>query len=176
MYNKNWIQRGRRGLIHSYESCSLAHDDKMAQLLEKGPAAAAAGGGWTCRKLYFQIWLEESSPNTWDADARRTWRFTENRDYCLESDSPSGGGGSAGWSSSVVVSTFLSCSWTQRKLLVWSEGESDRLFFSPSVSLQWGRRTNCFLVSLRWVRWASSRFTCNTQVCLIQQTPATPHL
>ena len=35
MYNKNWIQRGRRGLIHSYESCSKAHDDKMAQLLRE---------------------------------------------------------------------------------------------------------------------------------------------
>ena len=33
MYNKNWIQRGRRGLIH--ESCSIAHDDKMAQLLRE---------------------------------------------------------------------------------------------------------------------------------------------
>ena len=35
MYNKNWIQRGRRGLIHSYESCSFVHDDKMAQLLRE---------------------------------------------------------------------------------------------------------------------------------------------
>jgi len=35
MYNKNWIQRRRRGLVHSYESCSLAHEDKMAQLLRE---------------------------------------------------------------------------------------------------------------------------------------------
>jgi len=35
MYNKNWIQRGRRGLVLSFESCSLAQEDKMAQLLRE---------------------------------------------------------------------------------------------------------------------------------------------
>ena len=30
LYNKNWRQRRRRGLVLSYESCSLAHEGKMA--------------------------------------------------------------------------------------------------------------------------------------------------
>ena len=82
------------------------------------------------------------------SELERGKRWCESRIWVMFGDSPSGGGGSAGWSSSAVVSTFLSCSWTQRKLLVWSEGESERLFFSPSLSLQWGRITNCFLVRL----------------------------
>ena len=32
MYKENWIQRRRRGPVHSYESCSVVHEAKMAWL------------------------------------------------------------------------------------------------------------------------------------------------
>ena len=50
MYKENWIQRWRQAPVYSYESCSVAHEAKMARLpSDKVPGSSGFRIHWAHR-------------------------------------------------------------------------------------------------------------------------------